>query len=115
MYGIVANTLTYTGSAAIASTSANYISMLGGSGGLQWNMSAVIAGTFKMPIGPAGTVNGWRPVTLITSASTTANILFNFINHDGGASQSATNVPTTGNNRTSYIASVNVLSGSLPL
>src|SRR5262249_5495137 len=89
-----------------ATTSVNYISFLGANSGFQWNTSALGAGTYRLPIGPAGTVSGLRPVSFVTSAASTGAVTLKvgFINHSNTGTQSATEVPLTGNNRAAYIA-----------
>ena len=106
------NVLTYTGAAAsMASANTNsgssYFAFLGATGGFQWTMSAIAAGTYQWPVGPNGTVAGCRPILLTTTAATTASIKTGFINEDGSGTVSATNVLNDGSDtRANFIANI---------
>lgn len=108
---IGANTLTYTGATLPVATTTTYASQLG-AGGFAWVMSSTAAGTYKLPIGPSGTVNGYRPVLFTTTGTTTATLRAGFVN-TLNATASANSVPTTTNDRTNFIVNIDVLSGTL--
>ncbi len=127
------NTVTYTNNAATAGNlitafntgnAKSYFAFLGTSGGFILNeiTAALNSGlTLNFPIGPAGVVNGFRPFTLTTNATTnivvSETVKIGFTDHTGGTSYSPTNVPTVdaiplNNTRANYIANV-TLSGTI--
>ena len=85
----------------------SYVSTLGGAtAGFNWTPSSAPIGTYVIPVGPNGTVNGYRPLTLTTTAALSSPTLISFANHAGGGTSDYTNVPTTGNIRSNYVAYV---------
>jgi fibronectin-binding autotransporter adhesin len=73
--------------------------------------NTLVGNTLKFPIGPQGTVNGYRGVEILAGGANSAiDAKLSFSNHSGGA-VSATNVPTAGNNRSNYIFNLEILSG----
>jgi len=85
------NIAIYTGAATpmLASSATSYFSFIGTNSGFQWNMPASqAAGTYKWPVGPAGTVTGFRPVILTTTGANPATIVpvkIGFVNEWDGA------------------------------
>ena len=78
---------------------------------LSSSSNTLIGNTLKFPIGPQGTVNGFRGVEILAGGANSAiDAKLSFSNHSGGA-VSATNVPTAGNNRSNYIFNLEILSG----
>jgi len=90
----------------------SYFSFAGSNGGFNVVVAtnAMSANTFKWPIGVSGSsVSGFRPVTIQTLAAAAAGrtVKIGFIDHDGSANYSNTNVPMTGGNiRAGYIANL---------
>ncbi len=119
------NTVTYNGATtsmlgSITNVNNSFFGFSGSAGGFQWNMPAsTAANTFRWPVGPAGAVTGFRPVSLQTTAALPASIVgvkIGFIDHDGSATVSATNVPINAaqNNRAGYVANLLVTGASFP-
>jgi hypothetical protein len=108
IYNLSTNkTLVYTGNTMPTSESFSYVSTLGGAtAGFNWTPSSAPIGTYVIPVGPNGTVNGYRPLTLTTTAALSSATLISFANHAGGGTSDYTNVPTTGNIRSNYVAYV---------
>jgi len=101
----------YSGNAAAMTANpgseAAYFSFLGGNSGFQWNMSSIGSGTYRWPVGPAGVVAGFRPVSIQTSGTTTSNVRIGFINHTGGGVVSGTNViDDISNQRVNFITNI---------
>ncbi len=108
-YSVIYSTSTTTPMLIANQNSGSYFTFLGGSSGLQWNMSGTVAGTYRWNVGPSGTVSGWRPVTIQTLATQTSNVKIGFINLDGTGTYSASNIPNSGGNvNANYIANLTV-------
>ncbi|MEP7170745.1 MAG: hypothetical protein ABI855_15355, partial [Bacteroidota bacterium] len=109
-YSVIYSVATTTPMLIANQNSSSYFTFLGASSGLQWNMSGIASGTTcRWNVGPAGIVNGWRPVTIQTVQSTTSNVKIGFVNLDGTGTYSASNIPNSGGNvNANYIANLTV-------
>ena len=92
-----------------AGSAASYFAFLGSTGGFQWNMPAnTVVGTYRWPVGPAGNISGFRPVSIKTNGVNPAsivNVKVGFINHDGTSVYSPTNVVSS-DNRAGFIVNI---------
>lgn len=107
VFNLGTGTLTYFGNSMPVSESNSYIATnsAAGSGGFQWSPLSVSAGSYTIPVGPTGTVGGYRPVKVQVPAFT-GNIVFSFRNHAANGTAADDEVPLTGNTRAGYIAKI---------